>query len=215
MFIPANHRHGRGSWPLPFQSRDWVDVYSGQGAKSCPKRLTSFNPATGLMFIPASEFRNDVTENPQFQSRDWVDVYSGMACRCHPSINRCFNPATGLMFIPARSDTPGYRERGFQSRDWVDVYSGDVTGTARASTSLFQSRDWVDVYSGIVIHRQRRGQVDGFNPATGLMFIPAWRCGLPCASRLFQSRDWVDVYSGRHSFLWKSASLQVSIPRLG
>jgi hypothetical protein len=65
-----------------FQSRDWVDVYSGfsrsTGADNGASPA-SFNPATGLMFIPASTIQQ------------WQRI-----CRLDS-----FNPATGLMFIPA------------------------------------------------------------------------------------------------------------------
>ena len=37
---------------------------------------------------------------------------------------------------------------------------------------LFQSLDWVDVYSG-VYWRLEAVESGGFNPSTGLMFIPA------------------------------------------
>ncbi len=65
------------------------------------RRRQSFNPATGLMFIPARMLTPMWGARLLFQSRDWVDVYSG---------NPSSTISTGLAM--------------FQSRDWVDVYSG-------------------------------------------------------------------------------------------
>ncbi len=55
MFIPAKLTKERCNDLCRFQSRDWVDVYSGLGA---------------------SRLRRD--QRTRFQSRDWVDVYSGI-----------------------------------------------------------------------------------------------------------------------------------------
>ena len=60
-----------------FQSRDWVDVYSGERNEYSLFANYSFNPATGLMFIPAR------------------------IAKAAEIVAACFNPATGLMFIPA------------------------------------------------------------------------------------------------------------------
>ena len=89
-----------------FQSRDWVDVYSG----SAPRRphlesAKSFNPATGLMLIPARCILHLVVDMSRFQSLDWVDVYSGEM---------------------SYGDVLDSVE--FQSLDWVDVYSGSGRG---------------------------------------------------------------------------------------
>ncbi len=86
-----------------FQSRDWVDVYSGRRSIRRGMATGCFNPATGLMFIPAGTYIGEVGDALLFQSRDWVDVYSGLI--------RTFR------LWPARR---------FQSRDWVDVYSGHL-----------------------------------------------------------------------------------------
>ena len=120
-------------------------------------QVICFNPATGLMFIPAPYLLPDDHGAYRFQSRDWVDVYSGSESRQFPvPLAPCFNPATGLMFIPA--------------------------GSSKFSSSAlysFQSRDWVDVYSGHNADLADDGTDSRFNPATGLMFIPASLMLLP------------------------------------
>ncbi len=53
MFIPASALRNCSSVASVFQSRDWVDVYSGPGVHAPNRAGVGFNPATGLMFIPA------------------------------------------------------------------------------------------------------------------------------------------------------------------
>ncbi len=65
MFIPASYSSRMVRSNLAFQSRDWVDVYSGLAAhRREHTRVHSFNPATGLMFIPAME--------AQVESSVWI-----------------------------------------------------------------------------------------------------------------------------------------------
>ena len=74
----------------------------------------------------------------------------------------------------------GWSAKEFQSLDWVDVYSGCRQNEVRRRPSRFQSLDWVDVYSGTAGFIVAVAD-EGFNPSTGLMFIPAlitWGCKL-------------------------------------
>ena len=101
MFIPAYPAHLTAHPQDGFQSRDWVDVYSGHDLEDERKAIC------------------------KFQSRDWVDVYSGSNTQHAKQTLAGFNPATGLMFIPAiRPFCEVSMKEVFQSRDWVDVYSG-------------------------------------------------------------------------------------------
>ena len=81
MFIPAFGGNGFVRCHGVFQSRDWVDVYSGFPLREGFVSNWSFNPATGLMFIPADQSGRLENVDHRFQSRDWVDVYSGNAGR--------------------------------------------------------------------------------------------------------------------------------------
>ena len=62
-----------------FQSRDWVDMFSGGKSGRYTGLYSGFNPATGLICSPAAELERRITAAQElvFQSRDWVDMFSG------------------------------------------------------------------------------------------------------------------------------------------
>ena len=87
-----------------FQSRDWVDVYSGTSLNCLASATTLFQSRDWVDVYSGLDYRLRTVDDRLdwlFQSRDWVDVYSGMSN----------NSGTSTTFL-------------FQSRDWVDVYSG-------------------------------------------------------------------------------------------
>ncbi len=77
MFIPAKKRSAAAVYPAKFQSRDWVDVYSGTFGLTQHCQLLMFQSRDWVDVYSGFGLGKKLGYIRLFQSRDWVDVYSG------------------------------------------------------------------------------------------------------------------------------------------
>ena len=76
MFIPARNARAAARSLCQFQSRDWVDVYSGFSVAVVECAFKLFQ-SRDWVDVYSGFAHNPNCLSCSFQSRDWVDVYSG------------------------------------------------------------------------------------------------------------------------------------------